>query len=129
MTQALRFGDVSPTVDEGASFFDFFSFFWFRSLAFLFSFFLITKTTTTTTTTNQTKCVPGDPCWSGRALTDTAIGGVVTCLIKAGRLPYSSNSVTLVLTGPDVSQGSDATGSFCTSLCGFHSYSVRQTMF
>ena len=64
----------------------------------------------------------GDACWSGRALTDTAVGAVVTCLIKAGRVPYAANSLTLVLTGPDVSQGASATGSFCSNFCGWHSY-------
>ena len=80
MTPALRFGESSPTVDEG------------------------------------------DPCWSGRALTDTSVGAIVTCLIKAGRLPYAANSLSLVLTGPDVAQGADATGSFCSNFCGWHSY-------
>lgn len=64
----------------------------------------------------------GDPCWSGRALTDTSVGAIVTCLIKAGRVPYSANSITLALTGPDVSQDADATGSFCSNFCGWHSY-------
>ena len=64
----------------------------------------------------------GDPCWSGRALTDTSVGAVVACLMKAGRVPYSANSLTLVLTGPDVAQGADATGSFCSNFCGWHSY-------
>ena len=80
MTPALRFGEESPTVDEG------------------------------------------DPCWSGRALTDTSVGAIVTCLIKAGRLPYAANSLSLVLTGPDVAQGADATGAFCSNFCGWHSY-------
>ena len=64
----------------------------------------------------------GDACWSGRALTDTSVGAIVACLIKAGRLPFAANSLTLVLTGPDVAQGADATGSFCSNFCGWHSY-------
>ena len=67
----------------------------------------------------------GDACWSGRALGDTTAAAVIACLIKVGRLAYSSNSLTLVLTGPDVSQGSRATASFCAGYCGWHSTQVR----
>ena len=65
----------------------------------------------------------GDPCWSGRALTDTSVGAIVACLIRTGRVSYDANSLTLVLTGPDVSQGSRATSSFCSGFCGWHSFS------
>ena len=63
-----------------------------------------------------------DPCWQGTALTDNAVGTIVACLISAGRVPYNANSVTLVLTAPNVSQGSTATGTFCGNYCGWHSY-------
>lgn len=67
----------------------------------------------------------GDPCWSGRALGDTTGAAVIACLIKVGRLAYNSNSLTLLLTGPDVSQGSRSTAAFCAGYCGWHSTQVR----
>lgn len=71
----------------------------------------------------------GDACWSGRALGDTTAAAVIACLIKVGRLSYSTNSLTLVLTGPDVSQGSRSTASFCSGYCGWHSTQVREVFF
>lgn len=68
----------------------------------------------------------GDACWSGRALGDTTAAAIVTCLIKLGRLEYSANSLTLVLTGPDVSQGSRSTSAFCAGYCGWHSTQVTK---
>ena len=68
----------------------------------------------------------GDACWSGRALGDTTAAAIIACLIKVGRLAYSTNSLTLVLTGPDVSQGSRSTASFCAGYCGWHSTQVSE---
>jgi len=66
----------------------------------------------------------GDACWSGRALGDTTGAAVIACLIKVGRISYNSNSLTLLLTGPDVSQGSRSTAAFCAGYCGWHSTNV-----
>ena len=70
-----------------------------------------------------------DRCWQGTALTDNAVAAVVSCMISDGRIPYNANSLTLVLTGSEISQGSSATGTFCGNYCGWHSYRWESLFF
>jgi len=57
----------------------------------------------------------------GTSLSDSAIFGVVTDALNAGRLPRSSNAIYFVLTSPDVT----ASSGFCTQYCGWHTHGTN----
>jgi hypothetical protein len=56
----------------------------------------------------------------GTSLTDTAIRNVVADAINSNALPEDTNGVYFVLTSADVT----ASSGFCTSYCGWHTYTT-----
>ena len=54
----------------------------------------------------------------GSSLSDSAIQGVVSDAIGAGKLPKDTNAVYFVLTSADVT----ASSGFCTQYCGWHTH-------
>jgi hypothetical protein len=60
-------------------------------------------------------------------LTDAAVQGLVDGVVNAAPGGGDTQAIYLVLTGPDVYQGVNATNGFCSQYCGWHSSYLKGT--
>jgi hypothetical protein len=59
---------------------------------------------------------------NGKTLTINTIVNIIYNAMKVGKLPYDSNGIYVLLSSPDVTEGS-----FCSQYCGYHSYFTAGT--